>query len=188
MAAKFIEALNAPKPDPKPIHELDKYLTLRTYIDGYSQTDADIELWKAVRKHKIAIGLIKQGNKVVPNVARWFNFIEETAHPTIDVPVRAKDAEKDEGGSYDIGLPDTDKGVVTRFPPEPSGYLHVGHMKAALLNDYFAHKKYKGKMYLRFDDTNPTKEKQEYQDSIVKDLELMAIKPDTVTYLSLIHI
>lgn len=186
MAAKFIEALSAPKPDPKPITDLDQYLTLRTYIEGYSQTDADIELWKAVRRNKVAVGQIKQGNKVVPNLARWFNFIEETAHPTIEMPVRSKeDLARDESASYDIGLPDTDKGVVTRFPPEPSGYLHVGHLKAALLNDYFAHTKYSnGKMFLRFDDTNPTKEKQEFEDSIIKDLELMGVKPDQVTYTS----
>lgn len=62
--------------------------------------------------------------------------------------------------------------------------MHIGHAKAALLNDYFAHEKYKGTLLVRFDDTNPSKEKEEFQDSIIEDLALMGIKPDKLSYTS----
>ena len=64
------------------------------------------------------------------------------------------------------------------------GYLHIGHAKAALLNDYFAHEKYNGTLLCRFDDTNPTKEKEEFEDAIIKDLALMGIKPDKTSHTS----
>ena len=63
---------------------------------------------------------------------------------------------------------------MTRFAPEPSGYLHLGHVKSVMMSYHYA-KIYNGKMILRMDDTNPSKEKGEFVDSIISDLQLLGV-------------
>ena len=75
------------------------------------------------------------------------------------------------------------KTILTRFPPEPNGYLHIGHAKSICLNFSLA-MKYGGKTNLRFDDTNPVKEETEYVDSILEDVNWLGFKPDSVVYAS----
>ncbi len=76
-----------------------------------------------------------------------------------------------------------DARVQTRFPPEPNGYLHVGHAKAICLNFGMA-EKYGGECNLRFDDTNPSKEEQEYVDSIMEDVRWLGFEWKNVYYAS----
>src|SRR6266436_726307 len=73
--------------------------------------------------------------------------------------------------------------VHTRFPPEPNGYLHIGHAKSICLNFGLADE-FGGKTNLRFDDTNPEKEEQEYVDSIMKDVRWLGFKWDGLYYAS----
>ncbi|EMR10232.1 glutamate-tRNA ligase [Pneumocystis murina B123] len=153
-------------------------------------TLADWIVWGALRGNVYAQGIIKKN--IYPCLNRWYRMVESDTFVSRAVQLLLKEITsrksrskgKNPTANYDIGLQDAIEGkVVTRFPPEPSGYMHIGHAKAAILNEYFA-KKYKGKLIVRFDDTNPSKEKGEFQEAILKDLDSLGIKADQVSFSS----
>ncbi|KZP21171.1 glutamate-tRNA ligase [Athelia psychrophila] len=169
------------------LDSLDDHLTLRTYLIGHDITAADFILWGSLKGNVKIIGLLK--NNKHPHLLRWFSHIE-SLESTQAALLRLTEAKSTKArtnktaASFALGLQNAEEGkVVTRFPPEPSGYLHIGHAKAALLNQYFA-RMYKGKLIIRFDDTNPSKEKSEFEETILEDLRLLGVHGDQVTHTS----
>ncbi|AYJ01328.1 glutamine--tRNA ligase [Candidatus Phytoplasma ziziphi] len=73
--------------------------------------------------------------------------------------------------------------IITRFPPEPNGFLHLGHARSIIINFELA-KFFNGETYLRYDDTNPIVEKQEYVDFILKDVKWLGYTPDKILFAS----
>ena len=104
---------------------LDKHLTLRTYLNGTSLGEIDEKIWVPLAGNRVAAPFIRKGTLV--NLLRWFLFIEQS-HPEIQGSVKAAKAATQAklaagskaGASYNLGLQDVEKGVVTRFLPEPS--------------------------------------------------------------------
>ncbi|KAI0256888.1 glutamate-tRNA ligase [Lactifluus subvellereus] len=170
------------------LDSLDNHLAYRTFLVGHDITAADWIVWGVLKGNLRLVGLLK--NNQHQHLLRWFNHLEslESTQAALTGLADAKASKarlnQKTASSFAMGLQNAKEGeVVTRFPPEPSGYLHIGHAKAAILNEYFA-KMYNGKMIVRFDDTNPSKERSEFEETIVEDLDLLDIKPDKVTHTS----
>ncbi|NP_001275581.1 bifunctional glutamate/proline--tRNA ligase [Danio rerio] len=170
--------------------DLDKALALRTFLVGRSVTLADLCIWAALKGN----GESQAKPSSHPHLCRWFSFLSSQV-PFSSVgskwaskvsASKAASVEKDK--KQDLGkfveLPGAEMGkVVVRFPPEASGYLHIGHAKAALLNQHYQ-VTFKGKLIMRFDDTNPEKEKEDFEKVILEDVAMLQIKPDQFTYTS----
>jgi bifunctional glutamyl/prolyl-tRNA synthetase len=180
------------------IEYLNKSLAPLTYLVANKLTIADLAVFNELyAKYE---DLKKAG--LPSNVQRWYNLI--SAHPAVisaikSLPKDAKmkkprDTKREATPSANVGdrkqegkfvdLPGAEMGkVVVRFPPEASGYLHIGHAKAALLNQYYQ-QAFQGKLIMRFDDTNPAKETIEFEQVILEDLKMLEIKPDLFTHTS----
>lgn len=170
--------------------DLDKALALRTFLVGRSVTLADLCVWAALKGN----GESQAKPNSYPHLCRWFSFLSSQV-PFSSVgskwaskisATKATPVEKEK--KQDLGkfveLPGAEMGkVVVRFPPEASGYLHIGHAKAALLNQHYQ-LNFKGKLIMRFDDTNPEKEKEDFEKVILEDVAMLQIKPDQFTYTS----
>uniref|UniRef100_H0V178 Glutamyl-prolyl-tRNA synthetase 1 n=1 Tax=Cavia porcellus TaxID=10141 RepID=H0V178_CAVPO len=172
------------------IDELNHCLSLRTFLVGNSLTLADFCVW-ATLKGSAAWQEESKQSKGPVHVRRWFSFLEaQQAFQSVSAKwgIAANKARVAPEKKQDIGkfveLPGAEMGKVTvRFPPEASGYLHIGHAKAALLNQHYQ-VNFKGKLIMRFDDTNPEKEKEDFEKVILEDVAMLHIKPDQFTYTS----
>ncbi len=167
--------------------ELDEHLRLQQFVSGpEGPLLTDICVYCQLKTTPIWNKSVKEGKAVGENLLRWFNFMSiqppvVNAQEELTKQVTAFKVKPKDQGSFEIELVGAEEGkVVTRFPPEPSGYLHIGHAKAVLLNQYFA-QSYKGKLIIRFDDTNPLKENCEYEVSILEDLALIGVKGDVMS-------
>ncbi|XP_068795976.1 bifunctional glutamate/proline--tRNA ligase isoform X3 [Struthio camelus] len=172
------------------VQELNHCLSLRTYLVGNSLSLADLCVWAVLKDNNIWQEQLQQ-NEAPVHAKRWYGFLEAQdtfqsvgAKWVAGTPkVKMATEKKADVGKF-VELPGAEMGkVIVRFPPEASGYLHIGHAKAALLNQHYQ-VNFKGKLIMRFDDTNPEKEKEDFEKVILEDVAMLHIKPDQFTYTS----
>lgn len=184
------------------LNYLQKCLSPLTFLVANRLTIADLAVYAELYRNQEAVK--KAG--FPSHVQRWYSLIEGqpavaralsslsadaqkalltrvTAAGATNRTAGSGIADRKQEGKF-VELPGAEMGkVVVRFPPEASGYLHIGHAKAALLNQYYQ-QAFNGTLIMRFDDTNPAKETVEFEQVILGDLKLLQIKPDKFTHTS----
>ena len=131
--------------------------------------------------------LRNQIKEIMPEIKEIVTFVNQISQDQIRQQIQDKFpdllVEKPKKRDEREGLPPlegAERGrVVTRFPPEPNGYPHIGHAKAAIIDEEYA-KMYDGKLILRFDDTNPEAERLEYYAAIKVGLDWLEVKYDRI--------
>jgi glutaminyl-tRNA synthetase len=156
--------------------------------EGAAKLQLDEETSEMVSKGELKKRLAKRAKKAAQAAAK------ATAPPREAVAAE-KPVEKKEENVVDINAMFKEgfldkvykerpvREVVTRFPPEPNGYLHIGHAKAIAVNFGFA-RYHGGVCYLRFDDTNPEAEEERYFEAIIEMVRWLGFKPYDITYSS----
>lgn len=183
------------------LDKLQTSLTSITYLVGNRLTIADL----AVFNELYGVYDVAEKKGIPIHVQRWYNLIrgqqcvenvlanlpadvkklqqQKLSNGTAEANVVTSSGDRKQEGKF-VDLPGAEMGkVIVRFPPEASGFLHIGHAKAALLNQYYQ-EAFNGKLIMRFDDTNPAKETLEFELVILEDLKMLEIKPDIFTHTS----
>jgi glutamyl-tRNA synthetase len=161
-----------------------KKIVLRNAIEHGGRARYEAVISKLVGLRPELRPTIKEQIPLIKKIVDNINSLGETEQKRMASKIMAfEGTKKDAKRKEELNLPPLQGAsmgrVVTRFPPEPNGYPHIGHAKAAIIDQEYA-RMYDGKLILRFDDTNPLNEQLEFYDAIHEGLEWLGIKPDLV--------